>query len=81
MNRLAFGEVLVAPDAFGLGRVLVGDADRLCYFDPTRFSAAFTPATVGERVAVYHDEVMAGRQWICLWVIGRGAPSYSYGGD
>jgi hypothetical protein len=76
MNRLAFGLCTVAPDAYGFGRATVGDAERRFYADPTRFTGVFAPP----RVALYHDTVTAGREWVCLYAIGRGAPTYSFSG-
>jgi hypothetical protein len=81
MNALYFAVVTVAPDAFGFGRATFGDAERRFYADPTRFTAPFTPPEVGERVAVYRDTATAGAPWIALWAIGRGSPSYRFGGD
>jgi len=80
MSRLMFAVVTTAPDAFGFGVAQFGDASRRFYCDPTRFAGAFAPPEVGERIAVYHDIMTVGREWVAVWKIRGGTPTYQWGG-
>lgn len=80
MNRLYFGIVTTAPDAYGFGTVLFAGAARRVYFQPERFTTPWPIPVADDRVAVYHDQASQGREWQAVWCIGRGAPTYEWAG-
>jgi len=76
------GVIAVAPGADGYGLVDWRGERRRAYFSPAYWGATATlagwgAATVGARVAVTND---ARHGLIAIGRVGRGAPTYVYGG-
>lgn len=76
MNEIVFGVVATPPDGQGFGQVLIGGTTRRVYFHPARFGGGWATPVAGDRVAL----APGTPQWHALWLIGRGAASYAFGG-